>query len=366
MTKKILFFTKYSRLGASSRLRSLQYIPFLNENECEIEVSSLYDDEYLSEYYKNKNRSLIKIISCYFKRICSLFSLHKYDFIYIEKELFPYLPSIFERILNILNIKYIVDYDDAVYHNYDSSNKWIVRVFLSKKINNVMRFSSLVIVGNQYLYNKAYESGAKNIELIPTVIDIKRYPTVIDIKYYQNEKGNLYNNEFVIGWIGSPYTQKYLKEIYKDILKLSGEFNIKLIFIGGNLELLKEFKGVNIEVVPWSEDTEVNNIKMFNVGIMPLPNENFEKGKCGYKLIQYMACGLPVVASGVGVNIDIINDWDNGYLISEELTWYNAIKKIILSPELSLMFSVNSRKAVEEYYSTKIQQEKLLKLFVEI
>ena len=116
---KILYFTKYTNLGASSRLRSFQFFPLLEASGFRVEVSPLFNDNYLKALYNKKKIKNLIIIFCYIRRFFHLFKVRNYDLIVIEKELFPYFPAFVEIIFNRLNIKYIVDYDDAIFHKYD-------------------------------------------------------------------------------------------------------------------------------------------------------------------------------------------------------------------------------------------------------
>jgi len=353
-------------MGASSRLRTYQYLPFLEQNNYNIDVSCLYDDDYLQTYYRTKKRSFAKVVRCYFRRLVTLRLVYKYDVVYIEKELFPYLPALCERVLRYTGVKYIVDYDDAVFHNYDSSNNWLVRLFLSKKIDAVMKSAGTVIVGNNYLCNRAINAGAKEIQILPTVIDASRY----SIKAKASSCDTL-----IIGWIGSPYTQKYLLAIADDMRALSKKIDITLRFVGANEHLLPGFHGVKVEIIPWSEETEVANIQSFDIGIMPLPDEKFEHGKCGYKLIQYMACGIPVIASNIGVNKDIVVGSQCGLLVDatfqetdscETVSWDKAVLAMVSDAEQYQRFSRNALEAVESVYSMQVQQQKLLTVFNEL
>lgn len=160
---KILYFTKYSAKGASTRMRSLQYFPFLQSKGLAITYSPLFNDEYLDNLYSGK-RSVWNILSGYLRRLMVLFTIRKYDKIVIEYELFPYLPAWAERVLSKLGISYIVDYDDAIFHNYDKSDYPWVRKFLSRKIDVVMKHSKVVVAGNQYLAYRAELTGAKQTE----------------------------------------------------------------------------------------------------------------------------------------------------------------------------------------------------------
>jgi len=347
--KKVLLFSKYSRMGASSRLRTHQYIPYLNKSDIDVVVSSLFDDDYLNGFYKHGTKSKSKVIKAYVMRLFALFTIFRYDLIWIEKELFPHFPAFFERLLNFMGIRYIVDYDDAIFHNYDLSNNPLKIKFFGKKIDVVMRNSDCVIVGNQYLYLRAKSAGAKKISLIPTVVDDSRYST----------KSRLTESKITIGWIGSPSTQKYILDLY-DVLKLiSQDFDVKVMLIGANKEIEKDLSGLEVDIFDWSEETEHKLISKMDIGIMPLQDGPWEKGKCGYKLIQYMACGVPVVGSPVGVNIDIISESKSGILASSKKEWFDAFSRLIVSPTDRLSFGVSGRNAVESYYSVNIQKNKI-------
>lgn len=335
---KILFYTKYTRKGASSRLRSFQYFPLFEKAGFQVGVQSLFNDQYLRELYGRGRINKINIIKQYFKRFYSLFSVRKYDLIVIEKELFPYLPAFFEKLFSFLGVKYIVDYDDAIFHNYDKNDNRVIRFFLRNKIDEVIRCSSLVTVGNEYLQNKAIEAKAKNVFLLPTVIDKARY----------EKKKNYQNQNLVIGWIGSPITIKYLSKIKEVLKELSAEYEFKLHIIGARNSIgLPEIE----EMIEWKEETEVNEILKFDIGIMPLEDSDWEKGKCAYKLIQYMACGVPVVGSKVGANTNVIKDGYNGYLAKSNLDWYEKLKTLIVDKKLRMEFAEKGYETVMINYS---------------
>jgi len=300
----------------------------------------------------------MKIAWLYIRRFVSLFEFYKYDLIWIEKEIFPYFPAFAERVLFLCGKRYVVDYDDAIFHNYDLSDNLLVRKFLGRKIDSVMRDSSCVIAGNSYLASRAREAGASCVELIPTVVDHDRYIP----RQYCNVSEDL-----VVGWIGSPSTQKYVVGIREALIQVVIKHkNARLILVGATKEIVSEFSGINVEAVPWSEETEAELISKMDVGIMPLPDGPWEKGKCGYKLIQYMACAVPVVASPVGVNTEIINSSNSGFLASSVHDWEAAIVHLLESPELRNLMGSAGRKAVEENYSLQVQSPVLSGIFKEI
>lgn len=342
---KVLLFSKYSRIGASTRLRALQYIPYLQSDNFEITTSNLFDDNYLRSFYATGRRSLIATGMCYIQRIFVLFSVFRYDVIWIEKELFPYLPAFAERLLKLLCKPYIVDYDDAIFHNYDLSASVLVRKILGNKIDTVMKCSSCVVAGNKYIADKAKTAGASYIEVIPTVVD--------HVRYIPRVKST--NESMVIGWIGSPSTQKYVLEL-RDILRnVCQKYEAKLYLIGANPQIALEFQGIDVSVIAWSEEQEADLIQKMDIGIMPLPDGPWEKGKCGYKLIQYMACAVPVIASPVGVNVDIVSHSQCGLLASNTSEWEMALSRLLSNPSERHLFGSAGRYAVENIYSLKVQ-----------
>ena len=245
----VLYFTKYTRKGASSRLRSYQYFPYLEKAGFSVTVLPLFSDKYLEQLYKGKV-SKLTILSCYFKRLWDLLKISTHTKVVIEKELFPYMPAWAERILAWVGIKYVVDYDDAIFHNYDKNPNALIRFFLKSKIDVVMRCSSCVIVGNSYLFQRASKAGAKHIEIIPTVIDLARY---------QQKEINKGDEPFVIGWIGSPSTFKYLLPIAPSLEKLAlMGAHIHIIGARGDLGFTK-----NVFYIPWEEHSETEKYSRF-------------------------------------------------------------------------------------------------------
>lgn len=342
---KVLLLSKYPRLGASSRLRFLQYLPFLEKEGFEFTVESLFDEKYLEELYTTGSRSKLAISQYYMKRLFILCSVLKYDLIWIEKELFPYFPAIFERVLDGFGIKYIVDYDDAVFHNYDISENRIVSFFLPKKIDKVMRYSKYVIVGNEYLASRAKTAGAKRIKLIPTVVDHVRYEKNVELT----------KKVLTVGWIGSPSTQKYVVEILSSLLAAHQKIPFRLLLVGASPDLDKQLPGLEVEICPWDEVTEIDMIGTMDIGIMPLHDGPWEKGKCGYKLIQYMACGVTVIASPIGVNKNIIEDSNAGFLAETRQEWIDTLLQSLESFDIRNKNGIAGRKSVEKKYSLKSQ-----------
>lgn len=349
MYMSVLVLSRYSRLGASSRLRALQYLPYLKRNGVKIKVCSLFDDAYLNQLYSGRKRNKSLVLSLYLKRIFRLISSFSFDLLWIEKELFPMLPAWAEQLLTFFNVPYVVDYDDAVFHNYDLNSNSFVRNLLGRKIDTVMKCSSLVIAGNGYLARRAIDAGAVNVKVMPTVIDLDRYSVL-------NRPDDSFFN---IGWIGSPSTAKYLTIIESALSMICLDKTAILSLVGVTDVTLHD---IPINKKMWSELTEVANIQSFDVGIMPLFNDPWAQGKCGYKLIQYMACGIPVIASPVGVNSEIVEHGVNGFIAANEREWYKALSLLRADAELRKKMGAAGRKKVKEKYCLQVTAPRLLSL----
>jgi len=346
---KILLLSRYGPNGASSRIRSYQYLPYLKAQGIDCVVAPLLDDDYIRSLYSRKAKPLFSIISSYIQRIWNILNSRSFNLVWIEKEIFPWLPAWMEILLTHANIPYIVDYDDAIFHRYDLNPNKTVRILFRNKIKKVMQYSDFVIAGNKYLANYAIRAGAKRVEFIPTVIDLDRYSI----------KDNMNANEFKVGWIGSPTTAKYLNLVRQALSQFAKEGNISFSFVGsGHIELGE----LPINISRWSEETEVSSIQDFDVGIMPIPDNPWERGKCGYKLIQYMACGKPVVASPVGANTEIVEHGVNGFLAETTKEWLDALKILRSRPELRKKMGTEGRKMVEKNFCIQVTAPKLLSL----
>lgn len=342
---RVLLLSKYPRMGASSRLRSLQYLPALADEGIEVTVSSLFGEEYLTELYSKGRRSKLRSLILYLKRLLVLLTVFRYDVLWIEKELFPYFPAFFERLLAFLGVRYVVDYDDAIFHNYDLSGSGLIRKVLGWKIDAVMAGASCVIAGNQYLAERARQAGAKRVEIIPTVVDHNRYSQIPSTG----------DSQLVIGWIGSPSTQRYVVDIQDALRAVCDKTGARLMLVGATDAVVDQLSGIPVEVVPWSEESEAENIAQMDVGIMPLVDGPWEKGKCGYKLIQYMASGVPVVASPVGVNVEIVDGYGCGRMAESKDDWAESLLELLSGADVRNTLGRAGREAVVKRYSLQTQ-----------
>jgi glycosyltransferase involved in cell wall biosynthesis len=346
---KLLFFPKYTDKGPSSRYRSYQYLPFFAHYD--LEVYPFFDDNYNPQSFKNF-KGILYILKCYIKRFNYMLSIKKNDVIFLEYEFFPYLP--FNLILfKILKITYVVDYDDAIFHNYNLHSNKLIRIILKNKIAKVIKHAHTVITGSPYLTNYANKYNSNVLEI----------PTSIDYEKYQSNTKQEINTDFVIGWIGSKTTSINLIKlipVFENLKKQDINFEIRCIGFNKNLE--SQFKHLPFKVVPWNAQTEIEEIKKFNVGIMPLENTPFNKGKCAFKLIQYMACGLTTISTPLEANIKV--NRANKNLFANTLNdWTSAFIKVYENPEYYNKIALKNKKIVEKHYATKCNKELYLKIF---
>jgi glycosyltransferase involved in cell wall biosynthesis len=330
---KVLILCRYHRDGSSSRVRFMQYIPYLESEGVDITVSPLLYKDYIKTIYSGRRPSLIRIAFSYLSRMLVLTNIRKYDILWIEKELFPKIPAWFERFILLAKKKYIVDYDDATFLNYRKS-------FIPNKIAKIMGMSSCVVCGNEFLLDYARNAGAKKVKLLPTIVNLDHYT----IKK-KNSK-----NVIIIGWIGAPYTVHYLLPILDILVTMSESVPLVLHVVGATIE----HPNVNIKCIPWCEKNESTLIQEFDIGIMPLSDSPWEEGKCAYKLIQYMACGLPVIGSNIGANKEVIAHGENGFLAKTSDDWLKYLNILVDNLERRELMGAAGRSVVENKYCTKV------------
>ena len=351
--KSILILTMYGNLAASSRQRVIQYVPALELHGFNVKIEPLFPNEYLKNIFNNNKTSYLKVLSWYLRRLRIIFSSSKYDMIWIQYEIFPHLPSIFERVILLFNKNIILDFDDAIFHKYDLWGNFLTKFFLSNKLELLSKKAKTIICGNNYIKNWA-EQYCKNTILIPTVIDYKKYSQLTS-----------FNNDsvFTLGWIGSPATWLYMAPLIPTLTELTKKYNFKVLIVGSGIV---STKNSNFIYKSWSEKEEIQDLSQMDVGIMPLFNDPWALGKCGYKLIQYMACSKAVIASPVGVNQEIIEDGDNGLFATSLADWEKAITSLLFDKDLRKRMGYAGSQKVKNEYSLESQKKKLLKLIAKI
>ena len=340
---RILMLHKYGRKAASFRQRFEQYLPYLERAGHTYTVASLLDDDYLESRLKGGRRDLAAAAGAAFRHLGHLLHARQFDLVVIGVELFPYFPALFEKYLALLRVPYVFDFDDPIFHYYDlSPHRW-VRALLGNKVRQVITGAAGVFAGSPYLVDYARQFNSR-VEYLPTVIDLDRYPVTRDFSTRAERP-------FTIGWIGSSSTAPYLEQIRTALEEVQRYRPTRLVLVGAGSATLG---GIPSDIRPWSEERESTDILKFDVGIMPLTDDAWSRGKCGFKLIQYMATGIPVVASPVGVNREIVEPGVNGYLPASSSGWVDAFLELSNKSALAAKMGAAGRRKVEQKYCVQV------------
>lgn len=339
---KVALLTKYGDLAASTRQRFNQYGPFLEGEGFELTPHPLLDDAYLNRLYKGSGRDYRHVSSRYFSRLMWLLSNPDTDTIWLHCELFPFLPGLIERLARWPRKPVIFDYDDAIFHNYDQHKSGLVRHFLGRKLQSTIGVAKVVTAGNAYLADYA-RAFCPRVEIVPTVVDFNAYT---------RRPHPFSENAPKIGWIGTPSTwTDYMAPMMPLLTQGVEAAGARMTAVGAGRAAAAH---PLLDNLPWTEESEVARIHEMDIGIMPLTDTPWARGKCGYKLIQYMACGIPVIASPVGVNAEIVEHGVNGFLASSDAEWADALQIMLRDPALRARMGEAGRRKVERDYSLQV------------
>jgi len=353
--KKILFLVPYPLGKApSQRFRVELFLPLLRESGFKFSLQPFLDERTGQRLYQAGSVffKIIGILKGFLKRIVLLFvKVPFYDYIFIHREAAPLGPPLLEWIIaKLYRKKIIYDFDDAIWIPNTSSVNYFSRWFkASWKIKYICKWSYKIVVGNDYLGRYASQFN-KDVIKIPTCVDIKK----IRIKDKQ------LNGTLNIGWTGSHSTLGYLNEVMPVITQLQENFDFNFLVIADENPSLP-FK--NFEFIPWNASTEAEDLSRLDIGIMPLSADAWSEGKCGFKLIQYYACGIPAVASPVGVNKIIVDQEVNGLLCATADEWKFSLQRLLTDKGLREKMGIAGRKKIEDFYSIQSQSQKFIQLF---
>lgn len=350
--QRILFLAPYPKgIGPAQRFRFEQYLEQLSDHYI-CDEKTFWDAKAWSVLFK-EGKTFAKfyfLCRAFALRLLMLFSISKYDLIFIQREVTHIGPPIFEWLIaKLFRKKIIYDFDDAIWRlNYSQKNP-IVKYFKAPwKVAKICKWSAMVSCGNAYLadYAKKFNS---NVSIIPTTIDTQ----------YHLRKERVKSRKIALGWTGTLTTLKHIDLILPILKKLEESIDFDFIVIANDKPKIDLKSLVYIE---WNKETEIEDLSRIDIGLMPLPNDEWEKGKCGFKGLQYMALSIPTVMSPVGVNVEIIKHQENGLLAKAEQEWLDALKALINSAELRKKYGVAGRETILERYSVEANQEKYLEM----
>ncbi len=355
MPKVLVISAHRLNRSPSQRYRYEQYLSYLSEHGFEFTFSPLLDEKNDKLFYsKGRVFSKAKIISKTMSiRKKDLKRLNDFDLVFIQREASFLGNSDFEKAAFKSKAKIIFDFDDSIWlADTSPGNKKFEWLKNPAKTKVNIAHAHLVIAGNDYLAAYALNYN-KNVIVIPTTVETKMF----------FPKPELRNKEtLVIGWSGSISTVKHFEILLPVFKKLKEKYGNKISFTitgDGNYH----HKELNIKGLDWNPLTEVDDLNHFDIGVMPLPNNEWSKGKCALKGLTYMACGVPTVMSAVGVNAEIIKHGENGLLASNENEWFNALCSLIENENLRKTLGQKGKETVERSYSTEANKEKYLWAF---
>ena len=337
----------------SQRYRIEQWEPWLRRHGVDITYAPFEDPELHQVLYQrgHMGRKLSLVMSAFRRRLTVLGSVRDFDAIYILREAALLGPPIIEGLLKRKGIPIVFDFDDAIFVSYRSpSNGYLSYLKFAGKTKSICRLAAHVMVGNPYLAEYARRFN-KNVTVVPTTIDTEKY-------LMRSERAA--NEVPVIGWTGSFSTVQHLDTLRGALQKLARRERFRLRVIGTSEYHLE---GVEIETIHWRAETEVEDLGPIDIGIMPLPDDKWSKGKCGLKALQFMAVGIPVVCSPVGVNTVIIQDGQNGLLAATEDEWIEKLSQLMRRPELRERLGKAGRATVEQTYSAAAQAPRVREIF---
>ena len=329
-----------------------QWEPLLRQKGVEIIFHSFEDEELHAMLYKPGNmREKLRLVARGFARRRSVLRrVREFDAVYIFREAAVLGPPVFERWVHRSGVPMIFDFDDAIFVPYRSpSNGYLSYLKFPAKTRAICRMASHVMAGNPYLADYARPVNA-NVTIIPTTIDTEKYTVA---------RSKAASDPPIIGWSGSYSTVQHLDTLRGALQRLAREERFRLRVIGTpNYEL----EGVEVEAMPWRVETETADLGAMDIGVMPLPDDRWSKGKCGLKALQYMALGIPTVCSPVGVNTDIIRDGENGLIADTEDEWVEKLKQLLRSADLRRRLGLAGRATVEDSYSALAQAPRVYQI----
>jgi len=337
----------------SQRFRIEQWEPWLRRLGADITYAPFEDPELHQALYKSRNmgRKLALVIKAFRRRLSVLGSVRQFDAVYILREAALLGPPLIERLVKRKGVPIIFDFDDAVFVSYRSpSNGYLSYLKFAGKTKTICRLSSHVMAGNPYLAEYARQFNDR-VTVVPTTINAERY---------QLRPDKSVNELPVIGWTGSFSTVQHLDTLRNALQRLAETERFRLRVIGTPVY---DLAGVEVEAMPWRAESELGDLKQIDIGLMPLPDDSWTKGKCGLKALQFMALGIPTVCSPVGVNTDIVHDGANGFLAQTEDEWVNKLTQLLHSVDLRQRLGAAGRATVEQKYSAMAQAPRVYEIF---
>lgn len=351
---KVLFLTRYPYEGASSRYRVFQYIPHLQRIAVHCTVQSFMDSPmYKLSFAPGRTPAkLFATLKATLKRIWALRGFKRYDIIYLQRELLPFGPPLLERLMKKSGACLMFDYDDALFIKKASRYSRLATMMRSPdKALKLFQICDCVVAGNDWLRDKAIEAGGNSVTL----------EVAEDTDRIRMRAAHTSSDDIVIGWLGSNSTVKYLRLIEPVLRRISDRYpRVRYEIVGGGTF---DLAGLPVTHTDWSLDGEIEALHRFSIGLMPLPLEEWSRGKSGGKARTYMAAGVPAVCTAIGYNLELIRHGETGFLCTSESEWEEALSRLIEDADLRQGVAETARREVEERFSPARQAAALRDVF---
>ena len=358
----VLFVPSCTECVATTRYRVYRYLPVLKSQGYRYRVVSIISDAASRRMLISPTMGLLDRLFYYLRIISEkvirfpfiLWLASRYDIVFLQRTTFPFG---LERLLALINPRIIFDFDDTIYmaDPDDREREWLRRIkdrSKASEVSGMVRLARWTIVENKYLKEYAAKFSP-HVALIPGPVDTTR-------NFVKRKPGG---GPVVIGWIGSPSTSAYLKILVPVFQRLARthRFEVKLIGAGKN-----QYPIPNAVSIPWNVDTEVSELHSFDIGVMPMPENSWTRGKRGAKMLLYMAVGLPCVVSRTTTTAEVVNDGINGFLVEKEDEWVSRLGALIDDAQLRDRLGRAGRRTVEQRYSVEAGAPKMLAIFVKM
>ena len=353
----ILFLIPYPLDEApSQRFRFEQYFATLQKKGHSFRVQSFLDQKNWRQFAAPGRLfpKLLILLNGFLRRLLILPFLSRYDYVFVHREVTPVGPPLFEMLIaSVFRKRLIYDFDDAIWLTDRPDESWFLKsIKWRKKVGQICKLSYKVSCGNEYLCRYARQYNNKVIY----------NPTTIDTESLHNPAGlTRKREEIIIGWTGSNSTLKYLKDVEGVISGILSTYPGVRFMVIADQEPALHLNGLIFK--EWNVSSEIGDLHEFDIGIMPLPDDEWSKGKCGFKALQYMALQIPTIAAPVGINPLIIDHHENGFLASSHEEWRKYLSLLIGNKDLREEMGRKGRKKVEAQYSVRSNETRFLSLF---
>lgn len=325
----------------SQRYRIEQWLPYLKAQGISVDLIPFVDERLLRVLYE-PGQHVAKAVLCaraFVRRLSQMTAIHRYDAIYVHRTACLAGPAVLEKLLSLFRQPVIFDFDDAIFllHTTEANRRYGWLKFPSKTAT-ICRLSTHVVVGNSYLADYACRYN-------PWVTVI---PSSVDTEHYQPVEHNRSRDRVVVGWMGSSTSQTHL-EMFAPVLRD--------LFVRRDIELrIVSDREPHLPGIPyvwhsWSAKSEISELAYFDIGIMPLPDDKWARGKCAMKVLLYMSMAAPVVCSAVGTNCEVIQHGENGFLASTPREWLTHLEALIDDASLRKRLGMAGRQTIEDRYS---------------